>query len=103
MSKKPKGLEGLRSFEEGYKVRYPIYLRQLRYYEAEEKLIKEIDQAFVKGYSQVEVIHGLSGGTLRKLTRTVAEAHPLVESIMPFQSRLHHNPGSTILILHSRY
>ena len=44
-----------------------IYIRQLRYVEAEQKLEAELQQAFMSGLNYIEVVHGKGNGVLRKL------------------------------------
>lgn len=44
-----------------------IYLRLLRYEEAKNLLHQELNKAFMEGFQEVEVIHGIGTGTLRKM------------------------------------
>jgi len=80
-----------------------IYVRHLQTWQAEPLIIKGIDDAFLQGERRVEVVHGSSGGVLRKLTRQIALDHPLVKRIVPAQELLRPNPGGTVLELESRY
>lgn len=44
-----------------------IYIRQLKYHEAKDKLIKELEKHYHNGSSSVRVIHGIGTYTLRKM------------------------------------
>lgn len=82
---------------------FKIYVRHLMQWQAEPKILQGIDEAFLQGERKIEVIHGASGGVLRKLTLAIAEDHPLVKRVVPAKEILRPNPGGTILELESRY
>jgi len=46
-----------------------IYIRKLRYRDAEEKLERELHEAFLSGINFVEVVHGDGSGKLRQLVQ----------------------------------
>ncbi len=58
-----------------------VSLRGMRADDALETLEKYLDRAYVAGLPYVRVVHGKGTGTLRKLTRDLLRAHPLVHSI----------------------
>lgn len=47
--------------------RVTIYIRKLRYQEAKNRLLHELDKAFANGYLEAEIIHGIGTYTLRKM------------------------------------
>ncbi|MFW6386665.1 MAG: endonuclease MutS2 [Bacillota bacterium] len=55
-------------------------LRGDRYEEAQRKLDKYLDDVFLAGINQVEIIHGKGSGALRKAVREVLEEHPHIPS-----------------------
>jgi len=44
-----------------------IYIRKLRYPEAEKKLEEDLESAFMQGVTSVEVVHGIGNGVLKKM------------------------------------
>lgn len=57
-----------------------IHLRHQRVEEAIYKLEKYLDDAFVKGFSQVRIIHGKGSGVLSQAVRNLLKEHPLVKN-----------------------
>ena len=57
-----------------------IHLRHQRVEEAIYKLEKYLDDSFVKGFSQVRIIHGKGSGALSQAIWTLLKDHPLVKS-----------------------
>lgn len=55
-------------------------LRGMRVDEAESALLKFLDQALLKGLSQVEIIHGYGTGALQKLTHQILKTFPGVKN-----------------------
>ncbi|MEW5717378.1 MAG: endonuclease MutS2 [Chloroflexota bacterium] len=58
-----------------------VSLRGMRADDALDTLEKYLDRAYLAGLPYVRVVHGKGTGTLRKLTRDLLRAHPLVASI----------------------
>lgn len=44
-----------------------IYIRQLRYDEARQKLLSEIERLFFAGEREVEIVHGIGNYILRRM------------------------------------
>ncbi|HMV45383.1 MAG TPA: Smr/MutS family protein [Leptospiraceae bacterium] len=45
-----------------------IYIRKMRYEEAKQKLERELQDAFMRGETLVQVVHGIGEGKLKELT-----------------------------------
>lgn len=75
-------------------LRATIYIRQLRYEEAKNVLLRELDRAFCAGYEEVEIIHGIGTYTLRKMAEQELKKLDYVDPI-PAQM----NPGSLVVRL----
>lgn len=46
-----------------------IYIRQLRYDEARQKLLSEIERLFFAGVREVEIVHGIGDYILRRMAQ----------------------------------
>lgn len=57
-----------------------IMLRHLTKPDAMEKLDKFIDNAITSGLARVKIIHGKSGGVIRKATHEYLDKHPYISS-----------------------
>lgn len=57
-----------------------IHLRAMRAEEAEEMLVKFLDEAVLAGLHQVRIVHGKGEGILRKLTRDLLKRYRDVQS-----------------------
>lgn len=68
-----------------------IYLRLLSYDEARRKLLREIEQAFLEGVEEVEIIHGVGSYILAKMVR---EELAKISYVVPLDNSLHYNPGA---------
>lgn len=68
-----------------------IYIRQMRYDEARNKLLAEIERLFFAGESEVEVVHGIGNYILRKMA--VTELGKL-DYVSISDSGFNPNPGS---------
>jgi DNA mismatch repair protein MutS2 len=55
-------------------------LRGKRADEVEPKLDVYLNDAFVSGFSQVRIIHGIGTGTVKQIVRDFIKGHPLVKS-----------------------
>ena len=73
-----------------------IHLRKLRFEPARKKLLEEIDAAFMKGESMVEIIHGIGTYTLRTMVLDELEK---VDYARILESDFHYNPGSMLIEL----
>jgi len=65
-----------------------IYIRKLRYVEAQSHFLTELERAFMAGEAEVEVIHGIGTYALRKMVLKEIESIDYVEIIE------NHNPGA---------
>jgi dsDNA-specific endonuclease/ATPase MutS2 len=68
-----------------------IYIRQMRFDEARNKLLAEIERFFFAGESEVEVVHGIGNYILRKMA--IAELKKL-DYVSIDESGFNPNPGS---------
>lgn len=73
-----------------------IYIRKLRYEEAYRILDREIQDAFLKGETLVEVIHGIGEGVLRKMTEDYIGANSFLKILEDAGLNIG-NPGSTLI------
>ncbi|TET25731.1 MAG: hypothetical protein E3J67_03290 [Dehalococcoidia bacterium] len=64
-------------------VKDEIRLRQLTVAEAQLKLDKYLNDAFMAGLYQIKVIHGKGTGRLRQAVQEQLAQHPLVKSYRP--------------------
>ena len=71
-------------------------LRGKRADEVEPKLDVYLNDAFVSGFSQVRIIHGVGTGTVKQIVRYFIKGHPLVKSFGPAGSR---DGGSGVTIV----
>lgn len=71
-----------------------IYIRKLSYNEAKEKLIKEIQEAFLNGEKEIEVIHGIGEGILKKMTIEYVKSQTYLK-LIESPDFVYNNPGST--------
>lgn len=60
-----------------------VNVRGLRVEEALKKVDKLIDEALIKGWEQVEIVHGIGTGALRKAIREYLRGIPYVKSVKP--------------------
>lgn len=75
-----------------------IYIRQMRFDEAKQKLLSEIEKHFFAGQHEVEIIHGIGNYILRKMA--LAELAKL-DYVRVIEDNFNPNPGSlkvTLLI-----
>jgi dsDNA-specific endonuclease/ATPase MutS2 len=68
-----------------------IYIRQMRFDEARNKLLSEIEHHFFAGETEVEVVHGIGDYVLRKMA--IAELSQL-DYVRVEDSGFNPNPGS---------
>lgn len=68
-----------------------IYIRQMRFDEARNKLLGEIEKFFFAGESEVEIVHGIGNYVLRKMA--IAELSKL-DYVRIEDSGFNPNPGS---------
>ncbi len=73
-----------------------IYIRKLRYEEAYRILDREIQEAFLKGETLVEVIHGIGEGVLKKMTEDYIQSHSFLKVLEDAGLNIG-NPGSTLI------
>ncbi|TGK04285.1 DNA mismatch repair protein MutS [Leptospira langatensis] len=73
-----------------------IYIRKMRFEEAYRVLDKEIQEAFLKGETLVEVIHGIGEGVLRKMTEDYIRNHSFLKVLEDAGLNIG-NPGSTLI------
>ena len=72
-----------------------IYIRKLRFEEAQRKFLQELDSFFFKGVEEVEVIHGIGEHILRKMVENEVDKLDYVEIVsLPLS-----NPGALKLKL----
>ena len=72
-----------------------IIIRKLRFEDAKQKFLTELEQAFFKSHSQIEVLHGIGNYTLRDMVWN--EIHKIDYADV----RKHFfNPGISIIELH---
>lgn len=60
-----------------------VNVRGLRVEEALKKVDRLIDEALIRGWEQVEIVHGIGTGALRKAIREYLRGMPYVKSIRP--------------------
>lgn len=72
-----------------------IYIRRMRFDDARQKLLREIEHHFIAGEKEVEVIHGIGEYILRRMVE--AEVHKL--DYVELDTSFHTNPGSVRLKL----
>ncbi len=73
--------------------RREIYIRLMRFEEARNKLLAEIEKAFLDGVKEIEVIHGIGSYTLHDM---VLEECKRIAYLKPISATFHPNPGSTL-------
>lgn len=71
-----------------------IYIRKMRYSEAQIKLEREIQEAFVEGETCVEIIHGIGMGQLKQMALEYVRSQDYLR-LVDRPEFLHTNPGST--------
>lgn len=74
-----------------------IYIRKMRFDDARQKLLREIEHYFYAGESEVEIIHGIGEYVLRKMAETELAKLDYVR----LSDSYHTNPGAlrvTLLI-----
>ncbi|AOP34168.1 DNA mismatch repair protein MutS [Leptospira tipperaryensis] len=84
------------SVKSGYSGAKTIYIRKLRFEEAQEKLEREIQEAFLAGETLVEIIHGIGEGVLKKLTVDTIRSHDFLKEV-DYSLYGISNPGSTLV------
>ncbi|MBM9575635.1 Smr/MutS family protein [Leptospira sp. 201903070] len=84
------------SVKSGYSGAKTIYIRKLRFEEAQEKLEREIQEAFLAGETFVEIIHGIGEGVLKKLTVDTIRSHDFLKEV-DYSLYGISNPGSTLV------
>lgn len=73
---------------------FVIYIRKMRYEDAYHKLDREIQSAFLRGETLVEVIHGLGEGKLKQMTLDYVKNYDFLK-IYDTSQFIQPNPGST--------
>jgi len=76
---------------------HKIYIRKLRFSEAKDKFLKEIESCFAKGIDIVEVIHGIGTYTLRNMV--IEEVKNLDYVDFLHEPEITFNPGSIKLVI----
>ncbi|EQA37447.1 Smr domain protein [Leptospira inadai serovar Lyme str. 10] len=79
--------------EKGPKV---IYIRKLRFEEAYRLLDSGIQDAFLKGETLVEVVHGIGEGVLKRMTEDYIQNHDFLK-VLEDGGLFIGNPGSTLI------
>lgn len=74
---------------------HTIYIRKLRYEEARQKFLQEIEHAFYQGISEVEIIHGVGTYTLRNMLLKEIKRIDYISISNEWNS----NPGSLKVLL----
>ncbi|TGL65911.1 Smr/MutS family protein [Leptospira sarikeiensis] len=74
-----------------------IYIRKMRYEEAYRLLDREIQAAFLKGETLVEVVHGIGEGVLKRMTDDYIREHSFLKILEDGGLHLGNNPGSTLV------
>ncbi len=59
--------------------RNEIYIRRLKYEEAELQLKKELDQYYLEQVSRVRIVHGKGEGILKKMVWDYLEKQPFIK------------------------
>ena len=72
-----------------------IYIRKLRFEEAQSKFLRELDSYFVQGIEEIEVIHGIGQHILRRMVEQEVEKLDYVEIVQQPLT----NPGALKLKL----
>ncbi|AAS70191.1 Smr domain-containing protein [Leptospira interrogans serovar Linhai str. 56609] len=85
-----------KSVKFGYSGAKTIYIRKLRFEEAQWKLEKEIQEAFLAGETLIEIVHGIGEGILKKLTLDTIRSHDFLKEVDYSQFGIS-NPGSTLV------
>ncbi|EMO29025.1 Smr domain protein, partial [Leptospira interrogans serovar Bataviae str. HAI135] len=70
-----------KSVKLGYSGAKTIYIRKLRFEEAQWKLEKEIQEAFLAGETLIEIVHGIGEGILKKLTLDTIRSHDFLKEV----------------------
>lgn len=73
-----------------------IRIRKLSYVDAKQKLIAQLNSAFIQGKKRVHVIHGVGEGKLKAMTANVVTELCLGSIV---EDPLEYNPGVTIVDL----
>jgi dsDNA-specific endonuclease/ATPase MutS2 len=68
-----------------------IYIRQMRYDEARNKLLQEIEKFFYQGVSELEIVHGIGNYILRRMAEKELAALDYVQIL---EAGYYPNPGS---------
>ena len=68
-----------------------IYIRQMRFDEARNKLLSEVERLFFAGESEAEIVHGIGNYVLRKMA--ISELKKL-DYVIIDESGFNPNPGS---------
>ncbi|MCE9501442.1 MAG: Smr/MutS family protein [Leptospira sp.] len=71
-----------------------IYIRKMRYEEAERKLEREIHEAFMEGETIVNIIHGIGEGILKKMVHEFVRSSGFLK-VYDISDWIQPNPGST--------
>ncbi|TGK08670.1 DNA mismatch repair protein MutS [Leptospira fletcheri] len=89
----PKG-----NYPKGGKPKGPkvIYVRKLRFEEAYRVLDSGIQEAFLKGETLVEVVHGIGEGILKRMTEDYIQSHDFLKVLEDGGLSIG-NPGSTLI------
>jgi dsDNA-specific endonuclease/ATPase MutS2 len=67
-----------------------IYIRRMRFDEARQKLLQDIEHLFFAGESEVEIVHGIGDYVLRRM----AEQELSKLDYVRMSDSYHTNPGS---------
>ncbi|PJZ68561.1 DNA mismatch repair protein MutS [Leptospira perolatii] len=86
---KPKNRKG----EKGPRV---VYIRKMRYEDAYRLLDAEVQEAFLKGETLVEVVHGIGEGILKRMTEEFINSRDYLKVLQDGGLNIG-NPGSTLV------
>lgn len=84
------------SVKSGYSGAKTIYIRKLWFEEAQQKLEREIQEAFLAGETLIEIVHGIGEGILKKLAMDTIRSHDFLKEI-DYSTYGISNPGSTLV------
>lgn len=73
-----------------------IRIREMRFLDARDKLERELHEAFMRGETRVDVLHGIGTGQLRQMTVNLIQSLSFAE----LAETPGHNPGVTAVNLY---
>ena len=77
-----------------------IYIRKMRYEDARKKLETEVQAAFLRGETWLEIVHGIGEGKLRQLVVDFFSASDSLGEVETAPENTWVNPGSTMVRLY---